>query len=273
MGTLVCTAVIPAQPGLPQYSPSALATYPNWTRAAFLAQFGVQAPPFDASKAVKLWFATDATAFNLYDSNSQKIGPITLSAADAAAVNLPGAYSYAQYVSPANVASFNFQTGPVFITAGFVSAADAAALAKATGGTVAEAVSPVGGPYTYADPASKLYLIVIGGKQWSASFLMSQWTAAGVGHSGKWDFTGAPLFTADPDYTSAQANTPPQLGFPVRDLLPTEQLRPGLSATVARSDMQPPSSPDGGSFTDADRAMLMDAHSMLARLLAWNHVG
>src|ERR1035441_2465220 len=74
-------AGVPAMPNAPLYPISSLYLYQTWTRASYKEAFGVQPPPFDATKPVKEWFATDATDFTVFDSNSKTFVPLKLDAA------------------------------------------------------------------------------------------------------------------------------------------------------------------------------------------------
>lgn len=261
-------ANIPAQPNAPQYPIAALNLYRSFDRASYEAQFGVQPPRYDAAKPVKKWFATDAAQFKVYNEDSKRIETLQLDAKSAAAVNLPGLYRYPEYVAPQNSATAQFLSSSITIADGFVRLADAQALADSLGGTVEATAPAFGGTFVYALPDSKLYNIRLEGSSIAAATLLLTFYQRGVGHPGTWRTQGAiPVFTPSPDYDGPQANSPPGVRDPIRDLLPGETLQFGLMGMlVARAD-KVVVSPAGGSFTDADRKLLQDVHTMLGLLL------
>ena len=264
-------AIIPVQPEKPTYHILDLWLYPRYDRASYEAATGQQAPPFDATKPVKMWSAEDATAFTVFDG--AKFGNLTMTGDEALAVNLPGAYRYMAYLAPANVASFVFADGSTQnIASGFTRLADAQLLASSIvpGASVAEQISPIGTAYHYANEGSRLYdIIFAGGVKWPAHALMVALVRDGIGHAGTWgDPTkGFPVFQPAPDYTQAQPSTPPEIGIPCRALFDGEVLQVGgFSPVIVRVDKQPPPSPAGGSFTDADRASLARIEAILGKI-------
>ena len=264
-------------PDAAQYPVQTLNLYPTWTRDTYLAAFGVQAPPFDASKPVKNWFATDATQFTCFDFDKKAFVPVTMDATTAASVNLTGAYNYSAYAPPVNIATWMFFGTLQSVTSGFVRPADAQAVAASLGGTAVERMSVNGGPFVYQSSDSKLYDVVIPNVQGSfpADLLMQMWTHAGVGHAGSWsDPTKSwPSFTPTPDYTQPQNNTPVGPSVPVRALNPVEQLQFSMMGVlVIRTDKQSQPSPAGGSFTDIDRQNLVECHTMLQKIIAMFHI-
>ena len=96
----------PTQPNQPQYQIATLDLFPVYaTRAACQQATGQQAPPFDATQPIKGWAnpAPSGDPYLVFDSTAAATGyvsQISLPAAQAAQLNLPGIYNYPAYVSP-----------------------------------------------------------------------------------------------------------------------------------------------------------------------------
>lgn len=275
---LTSTFVEQPQPDSPMYPISSLYGYRVFDRASYLQAFGEQAPRFDPAKPVKSWFATDGkTHFTAFDSNKKQTVDVTLTAAEAASVNLLGAFTYPKYTPPSNVATFNFFGTSITINdpTRFVRQQDAEAIAKEVGGTVKEHAADNANsfPFTYANQDSKIYDVVLpSGKVLDCANLIAQRFQAGRGAPGKWsaDFV---KFTPDVQVTEPPPGAPPEIPIPIRALLPNEEIVSGLfGAVVARKDKKIVS-PGGGSFTDEDRKTLQEVHAMLQGLITALRLG
>jgi hypothetical protein len=270
---LTSIAQNPPQPDVAQYPLSSLYPYPVYNRASYEQAFIEQPPRYDPAKPVKTWFATDATEFKVYNDLTRQVESLKLDAAAAASVNIPGLYRYPTYVPPTNTATFLFFSSPISLTDPtlFAREADADALAAALGGTVEEAsaASPAPGPYSYQSSDSRIYNIRIGSVDHPAGQLLAQFYRLGIGHPGSWSTSGPLMFTPAQDFTNPQPDSPAGMPIPVRPLLANEKLliSPFAGVLVQRTDKQV-ASPEGGSFTDADRQALNDVHAMLQKVIA-----
>lgn len=104
----------PARPNRPTYGVDDLAMVPTFkTREAFQAFTGEQAPPFDPDAPVKRWYITHAVSgpvdagdlltLQTYDTRPEVpvLRSFRIGGAEAASINLPGAYVYpAAVVAP-----------------------------------------------------------------------------------------------------------------------------------------------------------------------------
>nr|MDP9112733.1 hypothetical protein [Acidobacteriota bacterium] len=108
MSAPVSLPVAPPQPDEASYSPAALALFQEYTRESYRAAFGVDAPAWDPARQFKTWFDSsvftpqpNTIAYQIFGQNpagAWGFQTLTLLLADAAAVNLPGAITYPQYV-------------------------------------------------------------------------------------------------------------------------------------------------------------------------------
>jgi len=100
MSQPISRPVVPEQPQASRYPVSALRLFVSFNRASYLNTFGVEASPFDSSRAPKTWFDTTADAsrpgnvavYTVLGKDAQG-GPVLeqklIPAAEAIAVNLP----------------------------------------------------------------------------------------------------------------------------------------------------------------------------------------
>lgn len=297
--------VSPAQPNLPDYGFGSLALFESYTRAGYLAAFGVQAPNWDATKPPKAWFDTSGTAPSTYmapnlfsASGSSGEQPLTvidattglarlLTLAEAAAVNIPGLISYPPYVvAPSDAVQLG--TGAILNSTYLSTFAQAVQLAIAWGvpptfgvsdGTIVD-MDP-GGEQAYVYPASEArrwYGVVYNGLPLTVGTELAQMNSQGIGYPGQWNLTAAtgPTFeftVAPPDgISTGVAPAGSAIPCPVRALLPTEYFEQvlGGSEILNTNLIQPPSANGGtvavGDFTSADRATLASMQAQIAAI-------
>jgi hypothetical protein len=299
--------VTPAQPNLPDYGFQALALFPTWTRASYLAAFGVQAPNWDATKPVKLWFDTSGNDSSKYfmpqqlaasgtpaeqpltvlDATTGQPRPLTL--AEAAAVNIPGLMTYPSYgvtigaptdvIQQSTGASLSEEYLSTFAQA--MQIAEAWGVPVSFGGVVASIVDmDPGGQQAYTFPAGesrRQYGVMWQGLPQNVGMVLYQMNQQGVGHPGSWSLTGSstPTFVfaqPGPDGITSGVSLV-TIPVPVRPLLPTEYFEQvlGGSEIINTNLLQPPSATGSvtvGDFTSADRATLASMQAQIAKIAA-----
>jgi hypothetical protein len=297
--------VIPAQPNLPDYGFGFLALFESYTRASYLAAFGVQAPNWDATQAPKAWFDTSGTSPSTYlapnllaASGSSAVQPLTvidavtgqpraLTLEEAAAVNIPGLISYPPYViAPSD--AIQPSTGAILNPTYLSTFAQAVQLAIAWGvpatfgvpGATIVDMDP-GGDQAYVYPATEArrwYGVIFNGLPLTVGTELAQMNSQGVGYPGQWNLAAAvgPTFefsAALPDgISTGVAPAGSAIPCPIRALLPTEYFEQvlGGSEILNTNLIQPPSATGGtvtvGDFTSADRATLASMQAQIAAI-------
>jgi hypothetical protein len=295
----------PAQPNLPDYGFGSLALFQSYTRASYLAAFGIQAPNWDATRAPKAWFDTSGTSPSTYlapnllaasgssgeqaltviDATTAQPRPLTLE--EAAAVNIPGLITYPAYaIAPSDAVQEG--TG-AFLNPTYLSTfAQAVQLAIAWGvpatfgipGATIVDMDP-GGDQAYVYPATEArrwYGIVYNALPLTVGTELAQMNSQGVGYPGQWNLSApaGPTFeftAALPDgISSGVAPAGSAIPCPVRPLLPTEYFEQvlGGSEILNTNLIQPPSANGGtltvGDFTSADRATLASMQAQVAAI-------
>jgi len=263
------------QPTTPIYSTEELLLSPRWTRALYFAATGQQAPPYNPAKQIKRWADSTAAKLNGYPNQSvdylamrrnaqgqMEFGTFTLSAAEAAAFNLPGAYAYEKYIVKPTGAFVQEPNGtktpinPDYLS----SPGDASILAHEIGADEEPKEEYLTGPFQYYWPAEETrrpYSVKFKGTPIQASFLLKQQNERGIGSPGRWDLTGpAPIWiTAVPD--TGVMDTRPEIEMPARALdTRTEEIRcTPFGCAVYRID-GPPEPGTGAALTKADHEQL-----------------
>jgi len=281
----------PTQPNQSQYQISTLALFPVYaSRAAYQQATGQQAPPFDPSQPLKGWAdpAPNGQPYLAFDSTAVATGYVrqmTLSTAQAAQLNLPGAYNYAPYVSPPTDAVEVGPYGPIGPASPdqICLQADAQAIANQIAplyqGQAVSVVQENGGLFHYVyglDPRRDWY-IQVGNQAFNAQALIAALNGHGAGAPGHWGMASGGLnWISDPPVTVAPANAV-TIPVPIRPLLPNEQIvhLPGSlfnqtgSWVVERTDVPQPSPPETNDQQFADlKAMLMAIQATLNTLAA-----
>jgi hypothetical protein len=271
----------PAQPNQSIYGFGALQTVPTYTRASYLAAFGVQAPNFDATKAPKYWFdstvnlssPSNVAVYNVVSVEGilATITQLSLPASQAAAVNIPGLITYPPYVIQPTTATMTGlpPSGVPFNADVLSNQQDALNLANSFGLSSSAVIDgdPTIGPFVVNYPATETrrqWDILFKGNAVNVGIMIANMNANGVGAPGAWDLSGSqPTWVPAPmppdGITSGVPAANSQVSVPVRALLPNEKIQTTLMGSViARTDMSSAATTDtsAGGFTDTDRATL-----------------
>jgi len=287
MNTPVSLPVAPPQPDQDLFSPVELALFQEYTRETYRSTFAVEAPPWDPKRLYKSWFDSSALIpqpntvtyqiFGQDTTGAWGFQNLTLAFADAAAVNLPGAIAYPQYV----ILPTSATRGSSGMAANYLSLeSEAQALLPAFGGTalVDQGNTPVF-PVAYpADEARRMWAIVMpNGNQLNVGLLLLERNAGGGGSPGHWDTSadsassGYPVWSADPAAPTGLDDTRPHCAMPVRALLPNERIgmqNLGILASpvILRTDLGQAAAELAGQFTPADRQILTEVYRILNKL-------
>jgi hypothetical protein len=280
MSNPVSVPAAASQPNQQFYGGAALNLFQTYDRASYFQAFGVQPPTYDSSRPSKAWFdstqdANDHTTLVTYGYWESQTGPSlptraseTMTAAEAASVNIPGVRTFPQYViSPSQVTQAGSGIDPTNLSL----FADAVSLAAELGlPASAVADGSFTGPFPTVYPAGeqrRLWVLMFKGVANYAGALLAQQYAHGVGAPGSWDVSGP-----SPVWRSAQPVTEPLLNptlrpVPQRPLLPNEMLSVTLMGwSVERTDLGTPQ-PTGGGLDDAQAQQLARVDTNLGALL------
>jgi len=278
MSNPVSVPIVPPQPDKEAYGFAELALFQTYTRETYLAAFGVQAPAWDPSRLSKFWFdstadasaAGNVVAYKIFAVNSTGIWALqqlVLSAAEAAAVNLPGSVTYPPYV----ITPTDATRGGSAQNAEYLSMeSDARTLMAAFGATgLVDEGATVYYPIVYppGEPR-RSWAILLNGHQQNVGELLAERNARGLGSPGHWDTSqGFAVWVPDPPAPTGLDDTRPPRPLPVRDLLPNEIIQTGLmSVNVARTDLQQANAIQSGAFLPADRTTLQGIYDIVSRL-------
>jgi hypothetical protein len=278
---------IPAQPSQAIYGAAALDLFPVLSRATFDATSPVPAPACDPTKPLKAWYDTTAQGTATYNTitlnsaGAPVVQQFSMTAAQAASVNLPGSETFPPYVEPSagGISSTFFGQPSGSPNADYLSTpAQASALLAALGGSAVLQEAPNAGVAWLwpANETRRFFDVVVNGMSFNAGLLLKyEWYKNGVGAPGTWDLSqlamAGPVFnpTSYPDCSGVTASVP----VPVRALLPNEQLTyaPFSGIQITRTDLasgaaSAPTSASG--FTAADRALLNQILQLLEALAA-----
>ena len=220
-GQLVTVATPQPQPAVATYNTSALTTYPQYTRSSYIAVTGRQAPNYDGTMPTKLWSATDATAFGWYPPASETFTTFTMTAAQAAAVNIPGVQTFPPYTIAPTTAT---QVGPLLAQPNAIPAGSLATMAQGIAMAEAWGMSPPAAAVAVSDTYNTQFApfsISYNGdsRQWLTinwngllinvgEMLQSEY-ANGVGAPGSWTNTVNPAPGTNPVWVSVPAVNPP----------------------------------------------------------------
>jgi hypothetical protein len=218
------TPTNPAPPSTHTYAPSALETLPQFSRDLYRADGYGEAPVLDPTKPYKLWsdqtvLPGDSRTYQVWSDAAGGLVPLgPMSAADAAALNLPGAPQYPAWnvaPTPAIMQASGSPAAPV--NAGqLATPAQAAMLAALLGGSVVpDQMSGV--TYTWNGETRGLYGISVGGNVLNCGVLLGVLYAQGVGYPGTLSLVnGTPVFTPAPPPTVSTLGT---VACPCRPLI------------------------------------------------------
>jgi hypothetical protein len=269
------------QPATAVYSTAVLTLLPTYDRGSYEATFGVQAAPFDSTRATKTWFdssATTAKTYTMYDGNLG-FNNITLPMSEASTVNLKGLPHFNVFVpATSNVTlACNLPTCLHVPYAGIYQStfAQAQAIAKEIGSNqpITERVGAMApaSPFSFTknDPSNPVSIYFLGNN--NVGLLLSQRNSTGVGTPGVWNTNSAGYYVFAPTpLNDGSSSTAAAIPVPSRLLLPNEAFKTDTSTIfptvqVVRTDLvsTSPNSGTGGGFTPADRAMLQQIIQLL----------
>jgi hypothetical protein len=259
--------VAAAPPSTASYTPSALWLFQTYTRASYRAAFGQETPVCDPTQPYKTWFDTSvapgtSVTYQLFDSSKGALVPLTMTATQAASLNLPGLPNYPAWVVRPTSATMQASGSPAApVNAGqLATPAQAQMLAGLLGGTVVpDAMDGI--IYTWNGETRGLYAISVNGSVWNCGNLLAQLYSQGVGYPGTLSPTTGQFTPAPPASASTLGNTP----IPSRALLPTESFSNKQfggdwmivnSANAAPYTVAAAASTGGSGLSAADEAIL-----------------
>lgn len=278
MSNPVSVPVTPPQPNAEIYSIGALGLFQTYSRASYLAAFGIQAPAYDPSRLIKNWF--DSTADTSSPSNvsvyriagqdasgNWGMPQMVIPASEAATVNLPGAVTYPVYVvAPTQATRAGAPVNPDYLSL----QSDAQAMMTALSGSnlVDEGASPVFAVVYPPGETRRMWDITVKGTVYNVGMLLAAQNASGVGYPGHWDTAGTVVnWIPDPSAPTGVDDTRPPRPMPLRSLLPNEQFQFGLMGVgIIRTDLAAPQAQANGAFLPDDRATLQRIYQILSQL-------
>ena len=262
------------QPNQLSYGIELLALFQSYTRESYFSTFGVEAPPWNPARPRKAWFDSslghsDPAAVHSYQflapdqGGNWAVQSFQLGAAEAAAINLPGSFTFPPYLpAPTGTNRGGTPVSPVYLS----SVADAEALLLELKGASLfddgmRGLIPVVYP---PDEQRRMWAINFSnGQQLNVGLLLGARNANGVGSPGHWDLSsGSPVWVADPPAPAGLDDTRSPRPVPVRALLPNEALCPVMTAIgpvgvqVVRTDLERKAAEQSGAFLPSDRAMI-----------------
>ena len=265
--------VTPAQPDLPSYGIPALNLFQTWTRASYLAAFGIQAPPYDNTQPTRTWFDSSAQpgpySVIQVSGTSATVGPLAVPK-DVGLPNLPGAYQYVAWVNPATtvaqVQEPGFGPTPFNNAAALCSLADAEAVLTALPAGASISEESLDAQILWGTETRRQYVLTVpGGARFNAAYLRAMMTQqitdpqgnvlGGVGAPGSFTISGnAANWTLAPD---PGLSAGPAMPVPCRALLSNERFEPGLlgaGGMIVRTDKQ---QAGNSGFSDAQASWVM----------------
>jgi hypothetical protein len=264
-------------PSAATYGFSELALFTMYNRDTYRQTFGMDAPPYDASRLTKGWFDStldtsqpgNTVAYHVMGQDAAGtwgIRQMVIATAEASTVNLPGAITYPAYMVAPSLATRGGSTlNPIYLSL----ESEAHELMAELGGTDLGVEELPGFAVTYQpEEARRLWYFMLGGRHINVGGLLYSKNSNGVGAPGAWDLsTGAPVWVPAVISTGLDDTRAPR-DMPVRDLYPNEAFQNGLMGTIIiRTDLvqQSGGSGSGSQFTDADRKMLQTIYDAVTR--------
>ncbi len=268
------------EPAAQSYSTDELSLFPTYTRATYKSAFGKDAPAFDITKAPKFWFdSTEKTGtVNYKVLTGVNITPLALPAADASNVNIPPDSQPQMppvFVVVDSGKRFTSVPGVDDFLQNKIWQLESAALTQTTPIDPAALVAQLAPAAAYVcgwqqqndstfhqgtDPSCATQSVVVGKytpilQTWAQSAATVQ-DLMGV-------VPGTPCKFCDAIARSA-------VSMPIRPLFPDEKVTIASmmgGVLVVRTAPAPPVQVQGGTFTDADRAMLQSIFKALKPLM------
>lgn len=237
---------MPPQPTEEVYGPSSLQLFPRHNRETFQKLFGQQAPKWDKSRPIKRWFDTSlpkdgVVIYNVFNENKKVFEDLELTAAEAAAINLPGTVSYPkQVVAPTSARivspSGAFPLNPALLTEE-KDAVDIAVRIMGSDGRVAESDAFAAGNFAieWGSETRRAWVIFSASNpsmRYSAAGLFRQEYANGIGSPGRWVFPFAalvpPTWAPDAPGDAGEQDPRPEVPIPCRKLNANEAIKPNF---------------------------------------------
>lgn len=281
------------QPDLEQYGMEHTYLFPRLVRAEMLAATGYNPPEWNKEKQIKRWYDSRAAQLDpqgayVYGAwvagiNAPEYRQFTMTNAEAAVPNLPGASVWPRYKpapTSALLVGMNGSGASGVNPDLLMMEVDAALLANQVGGVLTE--SPGYWPWTYVwgNEQRRIWDITINGTVYSAHLLRNQMFANGVGAPGSWtiDSQRGPLWVSSIPYDNGVVDGRPEIPIPCRDRKPDElpTLAFGGIMTMKRISQEAPSSsifpsipPEAAAFWRGllEKVVLSQAEYWLTRLL------
>jgi hypothetical protein len=258
----------PAQPGLDSYGFGELALFKSYTRDTYQADFGSQAPAYDANRVIKTWFDTTVDASDPDNVSTYKVfqevngqwlvKQLVLPSGEAAAVNLPGAVEYPKYVvAPTNA---TFVSDPIQLSL----RSDGESLLIEIGLSGVELVDEADAmqyyKVDYRDDPRRLWSFFYKGGTYNVGSLLANRHHYGVGWPGHWEVGSTIRWVADPPAPTGLDDRRQPRPMPVRDLLANEKIDVDLFSgpRILRTDRQQAKAESSGQFLETDRALLRE---------------
>jgi hypothetical protein len=281
------------QPDAAAYSLDQLALFNTYSRDSWRNREGgdgSQAPPFDPSRKAKRWYDPEAAKKGPSELMSYKIQggtgsahmvAITMTAGEAAKVNLMGVYTYPPYIvrpTGANTNPYNLTTLEEANALNAELNKDVTPLPPVEENNYGSATFPLIYP---PDENRRIYQISFKGLAgFRVAALLQQKFAFGIGAPGHWDLsTSVPHWEHENQIVGENMTPVPQeWGVPLRDLLANEVITthtplgiPEVARTDRATDESSPLFQTGGASTGVGGASLVQMDtivSMLQDLLA-----
>lgn len=244
---------------LAYYSTERLWLFNRHNRDSYLADEGVQAPPWDPTRRCKYWqdhgieldTAHPSTTYNYFDMSARAFKTFSITREEARQLNLPGLYVFPPFVvapTPAVIVQGDNSTGAVSINPNLLcSMEQARMLAEELGGVVVESPGFTNGPFRieWRGETRRYYLIRIGSQSHVAAQLLRELYRNGVGAPGEWVMDGLyPQWIGHNQETGERDNRP-EVPMPCRLLADNEALYLShpMSVVVYRTDLESPYNP------------------------------
>lgn len=283
--------VVPEPPNQVEYPTAALNLFPRMTRALFLQTFGEEAPDWDKTQRIKRWADTSLldnpnidpdtyiVPYMFFDVDSQNVTTVkrmTMTARQAAAINLPGLHSYPKFINPSTstavIISPEGDRSPM--GGDQLSTADQAKvlLADFPGSTTAQN-GITGYSIQWNDEQRRNYEITFNGDTHNVALMIKQRYAQGVGSPGHWVMTGSSPVWVSEVLNQEPQDLRPEIPMPIRALKPFETIKSGIfsGALIHRTDLQDPNAPapsGGAGLTAEQDARLKDIQKKAGQILA-----
>lgn len=286
MSNVNTNAPAPAQPSAASYATTALQLFAIETRSASTPTYDPTKRPKDWADATLTGAPNDTVTYDFIDTSSPGApvaGTISMSVAEAAALNLPGIEQYAAYFVQPTSATESLGTSTVAANPANLSTIDQANALAVAWGLSPAAVSEItlaGVSWNWGNETRRNYQISYNGGLVNVGQSLSLMNGAGVGAPGEWILASSGPVWKSLLPTVAPAVTLAPWPEPVRALLPNEALfgggETGLfggGCVVYRTDMPSPYNPataaatSGGGLTSDQAAQLLRIDANLQALM------